>query len=296
MMKFIKYGKTAVVFMITALLTVCIGGCGSDQAAGAGDQGVSDQGVSDQGVGDQGVGDQGAGVSGDKTKLTVFAAASLTDVAEELGEVYKTKHGDVELVFSFGSSGALRTQIEEGALADIFISAATDHMGALDEEGLMAKDSVRELLENKIVLVVPENSDKGIASYEDLDSEKVTLIGMGEPESVPAGKYAKELLTNMGLFDKLEQKLNYGTDVRAVLAWVETGEVDCGIVYATDAYSTDKVRIVDEAPEGMVSKVIYPAGVTDSCEHKAEAEEFLDFLESDEAAKIFEKYGFTRVG
>ena len=120
------------------------------------------------------------------------------------------------------------------------------------------------------------------------------MIGIGELESVPAGQYAKTIFTNLGFWDVVEKKANYGTDVRTVLTWVESGEVDCGVVYATDAYTTDKVKIVAEAPEGSCDKVIYPAGVVGASKNADDATAFLNYLKSDEAMKVFEKYGFVK--
>ncbi|MCR5108286.1 MAG: molybdate ABC transporter substrate-binding protein [Lachnospiraceae bacterium] len=230
-----------------------------------------------------------------KTELTIFAAASLTDVAEELEKIYEEKNPGTELVFSFGSSGALRTQIEEGAPCDVFISAAQDHMDALEEEGMTEEGCRSDLLENKVVLVVPKDSQYKLSDFEGLKDEKISLIGIGEPESVPAGKYAVEVLTNLGLYEDIKDKFNYGTDVRAVLAWIEEGEVDCGIVYATDAYSTDKAEIAAFAPEGSCDKVIYPVAVMKENSDVEASKAFVGFLKSDEAMELFEACGFSRV-
>ena len=228
-------------------------------------------------------------------EVTILAAASLTDVCIELDAMYSESHRDTSLIFSFGSSGALQTQIEEGAPADIFFSASTKQMDALDEEGLMDKDSITKLLENKIVLIVPADSTKDITSFDDITTDKVGMIGLGDPESVPAGQYAEEIFTTLGTLDEVKAKANYGTDVRTVLSWVETGDVDCGVVYATDAYSSDKVKIVAEAPEGSCKKVIYPVGITANAPNADGAKEFEEFLKSDEAMAVFERYGFAAV-
>ncbi len=225
-------------------------------------------------------------------ELTILAAASLTDVCTELQEMYENEHPDVILNFSFGSSGALQAQIEEGAPADIFFSASTKQMDALKDEGLMKDDSITELLENKIVLIVPKDSDKGITAFEDASKDKVSMIGLGDPESVPAGQYAEEVFTTLGILDQVKAKANYGSDVRTVLTWVESAEVDCGVVYATDAYTSDDVEIVAIAPEGSCKKVIYPVGIVKSTSDEKAAEEFLSFLKSDTAMKVFESYGF----
>lgn len=237
-----------------------------------------------------------AGCAQEPKELTVLAAASLTDVCDEIKERYEAEHEDVVLNFSYGSSGALQSQIEEGAPADVFFSAATKQMDALDGEGLMASDSIVELLENKIVLVVPADSDDmGLTSFEDVVTDKVSLIGLGEPESVPAGQYAEEAFASLGVLEQVKEKANYGSDVRTVLSWVETGAVDCGIVYATDAYGTEGVRIVAEAPEGSCSRVIYPVGVVKASGHEKEAEDFILYLQKDETLALFESYGFSRI-
>ena len=227
------------------------------------------------------------------TELTLLAAASLTDACDQLKEQYEAEHPGVTLTFSYGASGTLQTQIEEGAPADVFISAAEKQMNALVEEDLIDSGSVQELLENKVVLIVNSDSDLDLASFEEVAQDKVAMIGLGEPKSVPAGQYAEEAFTSLGILDVVQQKANYGTDVRTVLSWVEAGEVDCGVVYATDAYSTELVKIVAQAPEGSCARVIYPVGITKDSANRSEAEEFVLFLQSQEAAECFEKYGFS---
>ncbi len=230
-----------------------------------------------------------------KTELIILAAASLTDACNELKEMYEKEHEDIKLTFSYQSSGALQAQIEEGAPADVFFSAATTQMDALTEGGFVEKDDVKKLLENKIVLVTPAEGDEKISDFKDVTGKDVSLIGLGDPDSVPAGQYAKTVFENMGIWDKVSKKANFGTDVRAVLTWVEEGEVSCGVVYATDAYTTDKVKIVAEAPEGTCDKVYYPVAALKGSEHKTEADEVSEFFGSQEALKVFEKYGFTHV-
>jgi len=231
----------------------------------------------------------------EEVELTILAAASLTDVCDEIKGIYEAEHPGVTLIFSYGSSGALQTQIEEGAPCDIFFSAALKQMNALKEEGLMDNDSITELLENKIVLVVPAESTSDLASFEGVTADGVGMIGLGEPESVPVGQYAEEVFTSLNILDEVKAKANYGSDVRTVLTWVEEGAVDCGVVYATDAYTTDLVRIVAEAPEGSCRQVIYPVGITASSENKEAAAEFTAYLASDAAMALFEGYGFSPV-
>ncbi len=228
-------------------------------------------------------------------ELTILAAASLTDVCNEIKEVYEKDHPEVTLTFSYGGSGALQTQIEEGVPADLFLSAATRQMTALDEEGLMDSDTIVTLLENKVVLIVPKDSDAEITSFEDAATEKVSMIGLGEPGSVPVGQYSEEIFTSLGILDTVKEKANYGSDVRTVLSWVETKAVDCGVVYATDAYVGEGIRIVCEAPEGSCRQVLYPAGIVKASEHKEEALQFLTYLQGEESRELFASYGFSEV-
>ncbi len=225
-------------------------------------------------------------------ELFVSAAASLTDVLAEIAEGYKAVSPNVTLTFNFGSSGTLQTQIEEGAPADLFFSAAQKQMTALKDKGLTVDDTIKDMLVNKVVLIVPANSDKGLTSFEDVTTDKVKLIAVGEA-SVPVGQYTEEIYTTLGTWDAVKAKANFGTDVRNVLSWVESGDVDCGIVYATDAATTDLVKIVAEAPEGSHKPVIYPAAVLKNAAHPDEAKAFLDYLSGPEATAAFEAAGFA---
>ncbi len=226
-------------------------------------------------------------------ELLVSAAASLTDVMEELAEEYKAVEPEIDLTFTFGSSGALQAQIEEGAPVDVFMSAAQKQMDSLKTDGLMLDDTIKTLLENKVVLITPKDSELKISSFEELDDDTIKKIAVGDPGNVPVGQYTEEIFQSLELKDKVEPKLVLGNDVRAVLTWVENEEVDCGVVYATDAFTTDKVNIVTEAPEGSHKEVTYPAGVVKDSKHSEEAKTFLDFLSTEKAASIFEKYGFS---
>ena len=227
------------------------------------------------------------------SELLVSAAASLTDVMAELAEDYKDVNPGVTITYTFGSSGTLQNQIEEGAPSDVFLSAGKKQMAALDEAGLLLEGTNKELLENKIVLIVPKGSAKGIVSFEDVATDSVSIVAVGEPTGVPVGQYAAQVFTNLGIIDEITAKANYGSDVRQVLTWVEGGEVDCGVVYMTDAMTSDLVEVVAVAPEGSSDKIIYPAAVIGSTEHPDEGKAFLEYLSTDRAAAIFEKYGFT---
>jgi molybdate transport system substrate-binding protein len=225
--------------------------------------------------------------------LTVSAAASLTDVMEEIKGFYeeKTVH---TLVMNYGSSGALQQQIEQGAPADVFISAAQRQMDVLQEEGLILAESRVDLLENKVVLIIPVSGDnKEITDFNSLTTDSLKLLAIGEPESVPAGRYAKEVLSSLGIWKKLEEKCVLGKDVRQVLTYVETGNVDAGIVYMTDALTSEKVKIAATAPAGSHTPVTYPAAIVLGTSVLQVAEDFMAYLQSNEVAEIFERHGFT---
>ena len=238
----------------------------------------------------------GGGTAEEKpVELHVSAAASLTNVMNELAELYGKDNPNVKIVFNFGSSGALQQAIENGGDTDLFYSAAQKQMNALDEKGELAEGTRKDLLRNEVVLIVPADSDKDIKSYDDVASDKVEKIALGEPKGVPVGQYSEEIFTAMGILDAVKAKAVYGSDVRQVLAWTESGEVDCGVVYATDAAISDKVKVICAAPEGTHKPVIYPAAVIKSSKNLDAAKKFLDFTSSDAAKKVFEKYGFKGI-
>lgn len=226
-------------------------------------------------------------------ELNISAAASLTDALNKIAESYKKTAQNTKLTFSFGASGTLQIQIEQGASADLFLSAAKKQMDALSAKGLIAEDTKVNLLVNKVVLIVPASSAKGISSFEDCISSKVSVIALGDPASVPVGQYAKEIFTNLKGWDAVSKKANLGTDVKQVLSWVESGNADCGVVYATDAALSNKVKIIAEAPSGSTTPVIYPAAVLKNSTKADAAKAFLKYLQTEEAGKIFSSYGFT---
>lgn len=244
------------------------------------------------GCGNGGTQSQEPQKTAEPVELYISAAASLTDVLQEIAEDYKTVAPNVTLTFTFDSSGTLQTQIEEGAKADVFVSAAQKQMNALKEKQLVKEDTIKDLLLNKVVLIVPKDSTLDISTFEEVATDKVSMVAIGEA-SVPVGQYTEEIYTYLNLWDAVKAKANFGTNVRAVLSWVESGDADCGIVYATDAASTDKVKVVCEAPEGSHKKVIYPAALVASTEHPEEAQAFLDYLSGDAAKAKFEAAGFT---
>ena len=232
--------------------------------------------------------------SGEETEILVAAAASLKNAYEDkLIPMFEEANPGVTVKGTYDSSGKLQTQIEEGLDADVFMSAAKKQMIALDEEGMIASDTITDLLENKIVLIVPTGNEKKLEKFEDI--EKADSIALGDPASVPAGQYSEEALTNLGIWDKIQDKVSFGTNVTEVLNQVAAASADAGIVYATDAASmADKVEVVAEAPEGSLSeKVIYPVAVVKGTAHEEVAKEFVAFLQTDKAITVFEDYGFS---
>ena len=226
--------------------------------------------------------------------ILVAAAASLKNAYEdELIPMFEEQYPGVTVEGTYDSSGKLQTQIEEGLEADVFMSAATKQMKALDEEGMIASDTIVNLLENKIVLIVPTGSDSKIDSFEKIGD--AASIALGDPESVPAGQYAKEALTNLNVWDSIQDKVSFGTNVTEVLNQVAAASADAGIVYATAAASkADQVTVVAEAPEGSLEKkVIYPVAVVKATAHEDAAKAFVDFLQTPEAIAVFESYGFV---
>lgn len=234
--------------------------------------------------------------SAEPTELHIAAAASLTDAMKELAAMYEKDNPDVKFVFNFGSSGALQQAIENGGETDLFFSAAQKQMDALEKSGNLADGTRKNLLRNEVVLIVPKVDAKPIKAFEDLTGDNIQRIALGEPKGVPVGQYSEEILTNLGILDVVKAKAVYGSDVRQVLSWVETGDADCGIVYATDAAVSDKVNVVATAPENSHKPVIYPAAVIKDTKKLDAAKKFLDFVSSDAAKKVFEKYGFKVVG
>lgn len=230
----------------------------------------------------------------DSTKIMIAAAASLQySLEEELIPMFEEKNPGITVEGTYDSSGKLQTQIESGIEADLFFSAATKQMDALNGEGLINSDSIVNLLKNKLVLIVPTDSSAGLTKFEDV--AKADKIAIGDPASVPAGQYAQEALTTLGLWDKVSAKASLGTNVTEVLNWVSEGSADAGLVYATDAATIpDKVKVIAEAPSGSLkSDILYPVAILKNSTKQEAAQKFMDFLASDEAITVFEKYGFT---
>ena len=243
----------------------------------------------------------------DKTELIVFAAASMTETLTELKDKYEKANPDVTITYNFDSSGTLKTQIQEGADCDLFISAAPKQMNALDAscdkeknpDGLdfVLQGSRINLLENKVALVVPEGNPKGVKSFDQLVGllkAGDVFLAMGNSD-VPVGQYTQKILAFYGLNEEELAKaglLTYGTNVKEVTTQVKEASVDCGVVYGTDAFSAG-LEVVDTATKEMCGQVIYPAAVLNVSKHPEAAQAFLDYLTGEEATEVFEGVGFS---
>ena len=246
---------------------------------------------------------------GEPVELTVFAAASLTETLNRIAEDYKVVAPNVTLTFNFDSSGTLKTQIQEGAVCDVFLSAGQKQMDQLDKtadasvntEGLdfVAEGTRVNLLENKVALCVAEGSDASIASFDDLAKALEgtdILMAMGNSD-VPVGQYTQQILAYYNLDEEAlanAGKITYGSNVKEVTTQITEGSVDCGVVYCTDAFSAG-ITLVDYATEEMCGQVIYPAAVLNVSQHSEEAQAFLDYLQTDAAMQVFEEVGFSPV-
>jgi molybdate transport system substrate-binding protein len=226
-------------------------------------------------------------------ELNVSAAASLKDALLDIQKTYGVKQSNLKINFNFGSSGALQTQIEQGAPADLFISAAVKQMDSLEKKNLIVSKTRQDILFTQLTLIVPKDSTLNLKDFKDLSREDVKKIGCGAPESVPAGQYAQQVFKYLNVTDAVQGKLVFGTDVRAVLTYVETGNVDAGIVYRTDALISNKIKIIAIAPAGSHDPIVYPAAILTNAVQPKVAAEFLTYLTGSEGKKVFEKYGFA---
>jgi len=232
------------------------------------------------------------------SSITVSAAISLKDALDELGPIFQVqqhrKNGSngTAVTYNYGSSGTLARQIEQGAPVDVFFSAAEKQMDELAAQSLIVADTRRDLVANALVLIAPAQFPE-LHNFQDLTGSAVKTIALGETSTVPAGMYARQTLEHLGLFAAVEKKVVYAKDVRAVLTYVETGNADAGLVYQTDANTSQKVRVVAIAPADSHDPILYPAAVLRDSKEKAAARAFLEFLQAPDARAVFQKYGFA---
>ncbi len=225
-------------------------------------------------------------------ELTVSAAASLTDALSKLKPLFEAKYAHITLRLNIGGSGALQRQIEQGAPSDLFLSASVQNMQDLVDQGLIAATDRVYLLDNALVAITPINRQSTINELSDLSDNEDALIAIGTPESVPAGHYAREAFIQAGIWDDVQGRTVQAKDVRTVLRYVETENTDIGIVYLTDALASDQVKIAFTIDSALHAPIRYPIGIIQSTAHRAQAEAFYTFLQSEEAGRIFTHYGF----
>jgi molybdate transport system substrate-binding protein len=228
--------------------------------------------------------------------ITVSAAISLKNVFEEMGKLFESRNKDIKVAFNFGASGDLMAQIKGGAPVDVFASAALKDMDELDKDGFVLKDTKINFASNKVVLIVAASSKVLLASFEDLKKPEIKKIAVGNPKTVPVGRYTDEAFHFFKISDIIKDKLVYAENVRQVLDYTVRGEVDAGVVYSTDAMvKQQEVKVIATAPAESHKPVIYPIAVVKGSKNEKAAMAFVAFVTSDEARKILEKYGFKPI-
>lgn len=225
-------------------------------------------------------------------ELMISAAASLSDVLMDVKDTYEQMNENVVLTFNFGSSGKLANQIDQGAPVDVFLSASSKDMDTLAEKGMIDKTTRVDFTKNVLVLISSLNSNFELNSFEQIDSAQIDHFAIGEPESVPVGRYAKQVFEHLDLWQPLQDKLVMGSDVRQVLTYVEMGNADLGVVYSSDAFISDRVKVLAEANPEWHKPILYPGAIIEDSRHKNEAQAFLDYLMSEEGKDTLQKFGF----
>ncbi|MEX2416123.1 MAG: molybdate ABC transporter substrate-binding protein [Paenibacillaceae bacterium] len=228
-----------------------------------------------------------------EAELLVSAAASLANSLDEIGLLFEQQNSGITVAYNYGSSGALQHQIEQGAPVDLFLSAGKKQMANLVEAGFIDQEKSVTLLGNELVVIVPASE---LGSWDDLSpfiSSSIQMIAIGELHTVPAGEYARSALVASGIWDKLNNKIVYAKDVSQVLSYVETGNVDAGIVYKSVAMSSSKVKIAFSIDAKTHDIIEYPLGIVNTSRNQEAAKVYYDFLQSLEVLEIFKKYGFT---
>ncbi|MGI0494364.1 molybdate ABC transporter substrate-binding protein [Alkalinema pantanalense CENA528] len=224
-------------------------------------------------------------------ELTVSAAASLTDALQQIAPLYQKSTPTATVRYNFASSGALQRQIEQGAPVDVFIAAAAKPLNQLEAKNLLVPGTKRNLLKNRMVLIVPANQS-GISTLQNLTNDAVKRIAIGDPASVPAGQYAQQVLEKQGLWETLQAKYVLANNVRQVLQFVESGNVQAGLVYLTDAKTSNQVKVVETIADNLHDPIVYPISVIKSSKHPEAATDFVNFLASPPAQSVFTQSGF----
>ncbi|WP_019154844.1 molybdate ABC transporter substrate-binding protein [Robertmurraya massiliosenegalensis] len=230
----------------------------------------------------------------EKTEILISTAASLTDAMAEIEKAFEDTYSNIDVSFNFGSSGTLAQQIQQGAPTDAFLSADQKWMDTLEEEGAIIPETRVDFTGNKIVLIGHKDTALNISSFEDVNPDEIGELAIGNPDSVPAGTYAKEVLTKLEKWEGLDGHFILAKDVRQVLSYVESGNTDLGIVYSSDALISDKVKVMAEASTDLHTPIIYPAAVTADSQKSDSAKLFIEFLQTDEAQAILNQFGFKK--
>jgi molybdate transport system substrate-binding protein len=217
----------------------------------------------------------------------------LSNVLKVIDTAYTQANPNVTIVLNTGASGTLQTQIQNGAPADVFISAATAQMTALEQSNLVVTSSVKNLLNNTLVMIVPNGSTLGLSSISDLATSKISKIAVGDPASVPAGTYANLAFAELGITAAVQSKLILCANVTQVLTTVASGNVDAGLVYSTDALSSNQVKVVAQAPADINAQIVYPEAVINTSKVQGAAQTYLSYLSGSSAVTLFIQYGFT---
>jgi molybdate transport system substrate-binding protein len=225
-------------------------------------------------------------------QITVSAAASLTEAFMDMEKEFETENPDIDIVYNFGASGTLRTQIEGGAPIDVFASAAQDQMDMLASKGFIYNDTRENFVENSLVMIAPKGNALGLTGMQDLTKTEVEKISIGNPDTVPAGKYAKEALTNAGLWDSVSGKMLMAENVKQALVYVERGEAEAGFVFSTDASSAENDSIEVITSVHVTTPITYPIAVLSSTQHQEDSQLFIDFVTGEKGKSILEQYGF----
>ncbi|MGL4912553.1 MAG: molybdate ABC transporter substrate-binding protein [Romboutsia sp.] len=225
-----------------------------------------------------------------KIELNISAASSLKDSMIKIKEEYEALNQNIKLTINYGSSGSLKQQIENGAPCDLFISAGKSQIEELENKNILIPNTIKNLLKNELVMIAP--SDSILKSISDIKKEDVKHIGIGYPESVPAGSYAYETLNSLNLENKIKNKLVYAKDVKEVLAWVQLGNVDAGFVYFTDTVNNKQIKIIENIKEEYHSKIIYPMAIIKDSKNVKESKKLQQFLLEERAKNIFKEYGY----
>jgi molybdate transport system substrate-binding protein len=224
--------------------------------------------------------------------ILVAAATSLQPALQEITAIYTQTHPDRVVKYNFAASGILAQQIQHGAPIDVFIAAADRQMNALQQQNLLAAGTSKTLLTNQLVLIAPKQSPISLTNFRQLTNPAIKRIAIGEPRTVPAGQYAIEVFKNLGILEQIKSKLVLGNNVKSVLTTVETGDVDAGIIYITDAKNSSKVQIVATAEHNLHSPIRYPIAILRSSKSPTVSRQFVELLNSKSATAIFKKYGF----